>query len=104
MSPFPFSKLRDRRNGLAHDIGTEADWDELDSAVDCIEQALQELHFIGKRPKLDIHIERSALEPSSDPQLAGTFNYLVQIASDDKTALEWKWSMNIHRINASQFL
>ncbi len=92
-------RLRVRRNELAHDLSKPATWEELSETVNVVEATLQELGYVGSRPKLEYFGERSALSDSPDPNIRWTREFKVGIKENDKIALEWSWTQNFLKDN-----
>jgi hypothetical protein len=88
--------IRQRRNDLAHDTSSAISWAQLDQDLDAVNATFQYLGFVGPRPHFEIKAERSAMQGSQEPGVAGYFDYSVSLIEGERTAAEFKWRSTLY--------
>lgn len=89
--------VRERRNALAHDEGATCTTEELEQDIARVESALEQTGFVDARPTLEFFAERSAMEESTDPEIAFVQHFKAGIKENDRPAIEIAWSEQMHR-------
>lgn len=89
--------IRKKRNDIAHEQGKFANWQELESALEQIETELQQLSFVGIRPRYEYYAERSGARKSTDPRVAFSFDYFYGLKEDGKNVIKESWTSNVYR-------
>jgi hypothetical protein len=99
--PAALHGVRKRRNALAHSEGDRAEWDELENALDTIEDCLISLTLVSKRPKLEFFGERSALEASEEDGVSATRKFTIGVRVDGKVGWEASWNEKLYDSDGS---
>lgn len=104
---FPDSTLlheaRRTRNEVAHQFEPSVSWNDLDDAVQAIQQALSSLSLVGPLPKFEVKAERIPKDSLIDPKAQLGFNYCVSVVGDNgKVEAVIKWSQEILSVGADE--
>lgn len=87
-------RLRQRRNGLAHDAEPQqASWSELDAAVDDLELCLVELGLVGQRLRYSAEAFQDKLQSSDDPAIAFQQDYGLLVTRNGERIREIRWTV-----------
>ena len=90
-------RVREKRNEIAHQQGLYAIWQELGNALDRIESELQNLNFVGTRPRYESYAEKSQARESTEPDVDFAFDYCYGIKEAGEKVIEVSWTVNVHR-------
>ena len=100
--------LRQRRNKIAHRAAaafTDENplaWSDVDSAIDAVEHALQDLALVNERPAYEFHYGRDVDlhpddSPSEKPDVRLTHHYYYGIKEKDDWVIRFRKSIDYHR-------
>ena len=79
-------RIRKFRNDLAHEVlefESWADWTQLETDLDIIEDELKHLGFVGDRPQYEAMAERSAVQGGTEPGVLHFRDYEYGIKDKD---------------------
>ena len=82
------TRLKDRRNELAHESVHKPSWAELDAATLLIHKELRHLGFAGDRPHYQFYAEKSPLRTSSHDGVEGERTLSFGLKKDGRVVLE----------------
>jgi len=82
-------RIREMRNKLAHETGEFTTWDALHKCVDSVELELQNLGFIGVRPKYAWYSTVSSESNSSDNNFTLSYG-LMDLGGQKVIEVTWK--------------
>ncbi len=97
--------VKDKRNEIAHDSNKAASYDDVAQAVDTVEAVLQHLNFVGPRPQITAHAERTpratpnpgaliTLDYTYGVKLTGITGLTVNGQSVGEIATDYRWSVD----------
>ena len=93
--------IRKRRNALAHSEGQGAEWDELETALNTIENCLISFSLVPTRPKLEFFGDRSAFEFSEEDSVFATRKFTIGVRVDGKVGWEASWNEKLYDSDGS---
>lgn len=94
--PEQLHDVRDLRNLLAHDMRETVTWEQFDSDVDIVEQVLQSLNLVFKRPKYEFFGERSAAREISEGRGAFAHDYRYGVKEGDNVVYQISFICAVH--------
>ena len=90
--PGEVCRIKDRRNELAHEGNKQATWEEVDADLLFVENELQHLEFVGRRPSFEYFGERLAFRESSEPDASAERDFRVGLKSEGDVVAEFGWT------------
>jgi hypothetical protein len=89
--------IRKRRNDIAHDAHSNANWDQLKQDLVVIETSLQKLGLVGIRPHLEYYGLRSEMHWIEDPEILGERDFRCGVKENGIPAMEFSWKETLFK-------
>lgn len=86
--------IKDRRNEIGHEPEKDATVDELNSAVEKVEEQLLAWGLIQRLPAYELRYERSGMRGSSNPDVAFELDHIIRVVRGEQWVLEAKQTVS----------
>ena len=83
--------IRSLRNDVAHEFSEKVDWKTLDGDLNGINDALQEMGFVGALPSLNVKWQRSPKEELKDASAMLGFDYWIAVVEGENVWAELRY-------------
>jgi hypothetical protein len=91
------SALRGRRNELGHEPDRDASVEELEAAVQQVQEQLLAWRLVEGRPAYHLQLERSGIRESGDPGYLWERDFFIRVIRGDRCYMEIKQIQRIGR-------